>query len=529
MDDSPTPRKILILDDNPIDREICRRYLTRSETHQYTLVEQNTVEGALDTVRKEHPDCILLDYHLNDGTGVEFLHELDQAGGTKLYPVVMLTGTGNESIAVQVMKAGAQDYLVKDRLNAELLQRTVEAAIFKVNAERQLEMQRAEMEQLFLETQEANARKDQFLAALSHELRTPLTPVLAAVTADGAANATPDELRNIFSVIRRNVELEARLIDDLLDLTRISRGKLEVDLRTTDLHKLLQHAVDTCQEDITQKSLKLEWHLLATDHVVQCDPARLQQVFWNLLKNAVKFTPRGGSIHVSTRNDGAGHIETEVRDTGMGIEPSILERIFDAFEQGSPEITRRFGGLGLGLAIAKALVDAHGGHLHAMSDPTVGGATFTVCLENSNLPLDEPSPTITIPEREELLVPRRLLLVEDHLDTARILSRIMSSDGCQVKLAGSISDAEALYKAEEFDCVISDIGLPDGTGMELIQRLSDIRPVRAIALSGYGTEQDVERSRAAGFAQHLTKPVHWPKLQKALNEVLGEMTVTPKR
>lgn len=527
MDGLPPIRKLLILDDNAIDRETCRRYLSRAPGGNYKFIEHNSVEGAMDIVLSERPDCILLDYHLHDGNGVEFLQDLVSAGGPRTFPVVMLTGTGNESIAVQVMKAGAQDYLVKDRLNPDLLQRAVENAMYKAHTERLLEKQRREMEQLFLETQEANARKDQFLAALSHELRTPLTPVLAAVTATDVENSDPEQLRNMLAVIRRNVELEARLIDDLLDLTRISRGKLEVDLRPTDLHSLLHHAVETCQEDIAHKQLNLVWQLNASLCTVPADPARMQQVFWNLLKNAVKFTPAGGRIVISTRNEPGGRIVAEVRDTGVGIDPSFIGRIFDAFEQGSPEITRHFGGLGLGLAIAKALVDAHSGTIQAESNPQIGGAAFAVTLQCTTQPLAVTAPS---PDAGSAKVETdghgsmHLLLVEDHIDTAKVLGRIIAREGYQVHLAGSIAEAVRLCEQQPMDCVISDIGLPDGSGTELLAKLQGIRPIRGIALSGYGTERDVERSRNAGFSEHLTKPVHWPKLERALKELLSGKT-----
>ncbi|QIF04008.1 hybrid sensor histidine kinase/response regulator [Roseimicrobium sp. ORNL1] len=523
MDGLPPIRKLLILDDNGIDRETCRRYLTKAPGSNYEFVEHNSVEGAMDIVLSERPDCILLDYHLHDGNGVEFLQELVSVGGPRSFPVVMLTGTGNEAIAVQVMKAGAQDYLVKDRLNPDLLHRAVENAMYKAHTERLLEQQRREMEQLFLETQEANARKDQFLAALSHELRTPLTPVLAAVTATDVENSDPEQLRNMLAVIRRNVELEARLIDDLLDLTRISRGKLEVDLRPTDLHSLLHHAVETCQEDIAHKQLTLVWQLDASLCTVQADPARMQQVFWNLLKNAVKFTPAGGRIVISTRNEPGERIIAEVKDTGVGIDPSFIGRIFDAFEQGSPEITRHFGGLGLGLAIAKALVDAHSGTIQAESDPTTGGAAFAVTLRcTKQAPAVSVSTPASGPANDvDGHASIHLLLVEDHIDTAKVLGRIISREGYQVHLAGSIGEAVRLCEKQPMDCVISDIGLPDGSGTELLAKLNQIRPTRGIALSGYGTERDVERSRKAGFSEHLTKPVHWPKLERALKELLN--------
>jgi signal transduction histidine kinase len=514
------PRKILILDDNDIDRETCRRHLARSLTHHYRFFEHNAIDGALELVQETNPDCILLDYHLHDGNGVEFLQQLAEIGGPRAFPVVMLTGTGSETIAVTVMKAGAQDYLVKDRLNPEVLQRTVEGAIYKAQTERLLDGQRKEMERLFREAQAANARKDQFLATLSHELRTPLTPVLAAVSNPRIDQATPDELRQIFAIIRRNIELEARLIDDMLDLTRISSGKLDVDARSADVHHVLSHAVETCQQDLSKKHLNLELVLAATRHHLEADPARLQQVFWNLLKNAVKFTSDHGEISVTTRNPSPGEIEITVADTGIGIDPTLKEKIFDAFEQGHAGITRRYGGLGLGLAISKALVEAHHGNIRAENGEK--GARFIVTLPCSASPETSPQPA-----SHNASVPASLpagtvtvLLVEDHEDTAMLLGRILEIHGYRVHIAHSISSAFEIFLGEKIDCVISDIGLPDGHGTELMTKISANRRVPAIALSGFGMEHDVDRSHSAGFSHHLTKPVDWPKLEEALKKVL---------
>jgi len=518
--DSSAVRKILILDDNTIDRDICNRYLSQSPSNKYEFVEHNSVEGALDVVLAEKPDCILLDYHLRDGNGIEFLRELANVGGPRVYPVVMLTGTGNEAIAVEVMKAGTQDYLVKDRLNADVLQRAVEAAIYKAQTERLLDSQRLEMERLFHQAQEANARKDHFLAALSHELRTPLTPALAAVSSIDLDNVTDGDLRDMVTVVRRNIELEARLIDDLLDLTRISKGKLDVDLRTVDLHGVIHHAVDTCREEIQQKDLQLNWKLHAPCSTVLGDSARLQQVFWNLLKNAVKFTSVGGLITIETANVNEDQIEVRIIDTGIGIQASHLDRIFNAFEQGSSEITRRFGGLGLGLAISKALLEAHHGSVRAESDPHEGGATFIVTLKTGEHREESPS-GLQSTTHSKTQLSSTILLVEDHADSAFFLGRILEKSGCQVLIASSVADALAIFQRESIDCVVSDIGLPDGSGTELMQKLTKIRPVPGIALSGYGMEEDIQRSRGAGFTHHLTKPVQWAKLKKVLEEVLA--------
>lgn len=521
-DPNPDPaQKILILDDNSIDREACRRHLSRVAGKNYQFIEHNAVDGALDIVRATEPDCILLDYHLHDGNGVEFLGQLAGIGGPRRFPVVMLTGTGSETIAVQVMKAGAQDYIIKERLNAELLQKTVETAIYKAHTERLLDEQRVEMERLFKEAHEANTRKDQFLAALSHELRTPLTPVLAAITSTDIDHANSEQMREVFSIIRRNIELEARLIDDMLDLTRISRGKLEVNRREVDLHALLRNAAQTSEDERAEKRIKITWRLEATHAGLHADPARIQQVFWNLLKNALKFTPTDGAVTITTQ-DVEGGVSIVVADTGIGLHADMTEKIFDAFEQGNSEITRRFGGLGLGLAISKALVEAHGGSIHAANNEPGPGAQFTVFLPTAQAdtvaPHETQSPAAL--RKESGQAAQTVLLVEDHADSAFFIKRMVEASGYRAILAETIEDAFRIFQTEKIDGMISDLGLPDGRGTDLMKRIMEIRPIPAIALSGYGMESDIENSRAAGFRKHLTKPIDLSKLEEALTAVL---------
>jgi PAS domain S-box-containing protein len=235
------------------------------------------------------------------------------------------------------------------------------------------------------EAERANAAKDQFLAALSHELRTPLTPVL--FIADGLADdpAVSDEIREDMRTVARNIRFEARLIDDLLDLTRIVRGKIELHKQRVDLHAVITYALETCLEQDGAGGPVPRLNLCATRTLVVADEARLSQVVWNLVKNARKFTPQSGEVYVETYDREEGHVVVRVRDTGAGIDPEILPRIFQAFEQGGREITRRHGGLGLGLAISKAIIELHGGTLTAHSDGPGEGAMFTIEL----LALDE--------------------------------------------------------------------------------------------------------------------------------------------
>lgn len=515
------PLRLFLLDDNAIDRETCRRHLARVEVATYEFVEHNSVDGALDRVREWDPHCILLDYHLHDGNGLQFLESLNTIGGARRYPVVMLTGTGSEKIAVEVMKNGAQDYLSKDSLNPELLHRTIEAAIYRARTERLLEEQRIEMGRLYLEAQDANARKDQFLANLSHELRTPLNPVLTAVSQTDFTGVTTADFIDTFAMIRRNIEVEARLIDDMLDLTRITTGKLQIHTRAVDLHEVLRYAAEACAAERLAKGIRLEWHLTTDPIHLDADAARVQQVFWNIIKNAVKFTPKGGEITITTRKVER-DVQIEVADTGIGLPGDGAEKIFDAFEQGSSEVTRKFGGLGLGLAISKALVTAHGGTIRAANREKGSGAVFTV-----RLPLGMPQeishpPTLAPqPSSHSTTKGATILLVEDHGDSASILCRMLTSRGYRVHVAATVSEALSLAALHQVDCLVSDLGLPDASGLELMHKLAATRPLPAIALSGYGMESDIQRSIAAGFKMHLTKPVDFQQMLTALQTLLS--------
>ncbi|MDP9292077.1 MAG: ATP-binding protein [Verrucomicrobiota bacterium] len=375
-----------------------------------------------------------------------------------------------------------------------------------------------ELERAKHEAERANAAKDDFLAALSHELRTPLTPVLMTVSAMRQAADLPPSVLEDVEMIKRNVELEARLIDDLLDLTRVTRGKLELDLQTVDLHVLLGHTVEICCEKRAglQPSC-VGLHLEAKEHHVRGDPARLQQVFWNLINNAIKFTPAGKAIDLFTSNPEPGKVAIRVRDEGAGIEAETLPRLFNAFEQGGRTITRRYGGLGLGLAISKSLVEQHGGEISAASEGSGRGATMSVVL--SSAPAAESRAQAPDSPAEDTERPLRILVVEDHENTLVTLTRLLTRAGHSVECARNVAAAIETAGSDEFDLIISDLGLPDGSGIELIRKLRETISTPAIALSGYGMEEDLQASREAGFNEHLTKPVDWKRLRAAIGHV----------
>ncbi len=364
----------------------------------------------------------------------------------------------------------------------------------------------------------ANTAKDQFLAKLSHELRNPLSPVITMVAElERLADSSP-EIRGPLEVIRRNVELEARLIDDLLDITRISHGKLQLTPEITDAHQVVERALEICQKDIAAKKITVRLELGAERHHVKADPARLQQIAWNLIKNAVKFTDAGGEIAITTSNRDQ-DFTLEVKDSGLGIAPERLERIFRAFEQGESSITRRFGGLGLGLAISRAMIRAHHGTLTAHSEGEGLGSTFRAVLATVEPPMPaapEPTPDPAHrPPSAEPAVPRRILLVEDHEDTSLGMTLLLTRRGYEVSIAPDVATALALVRSEKFDLMLSDLGLPDGTGFEIMEAVRD-SGLRGVALSGFGMEEDIAKSRAAGFTEHLIKPVNIERLDALL-------------
>ena len=363
--------------------------------------------------------------------------------------------------------------------------------------------------------------KELFFGMLSHELRTPLTP-LVALLEDLAAEPgrSPEDLAAL-ALMRRNLDLETHLIDDLLDLTRVTGGKLQLHRETTDVHLCLRQAIEICQPDIDAKELQLAIELDAPRHFVDGDASRLQQIFWNLIKNAVKFTPVGGRIAIETRSAEASRLTVEFRDTGVGIDPRPLLHLFEPFFQVQHALKQRAGGLGLGLAICKAITEAHGGTLTAASAGLGKGATFCVELatvaEPSAKLLSGPAADASTPARREDL---RLLLVEDHDDTRKVLARLLNRRGYKVEAARNAQEARSLSSERTFDLIISDIALPDASGCDLLKELGTKHKLRGIAMSGFGSDTDLAQSRAAGFLEHLVKPIDARALDTAIQRVV---------
>jgi PAS domain S-box-containing protein len=374
------------------------------------------------------------------------------------------------------------------------------------------------------EAEAANRAKDRFLAVLGHELRTPLTPVLAGVELLEQRINANGEFRGTIEIIRRNIELEARLIDDILDLTAIAKGKINLDVGTVDIHAVVRGAIDIFKTEIGRKKLRVHASLAAPEHFTQADDSRLMQVFWNVIKNAIKFTPEGGAIHIDSANQ-QDKILVRVSDNGVGIEPEVLPRIFDSFEQGVRRVQAGHGGLGLGLAISRAIVEAHHGQMEATSPGRNRGTMVTISLTAIATPpnmaeREGRSPSIEASSAKEAKKTRlRILLVDDHTDTVITLGALLRNLGYEVACAETVKQALELAKESKFDLLVSDIGLPDGSGHDLMRQIRARQSIAGIALSGFGMEEDLEKSRAVGFTEHLIKPINVDRLQATLREI----------
>jgi PAS domain S-box-containing protein len=361
--------------------------------------------------------------------------------------------------------------------------------------------------------EDASKAKNLFISILSHELRTPLTPALAILSSlEGDSTLSP-EVRDQIKLVRRSIETEAGLVDDLLDLTRTSRGQVTLHFENIDAHEALKQSLESMQRDVDEKNLTLSLALRAKRHHVWADPRRLQQVFSNLLSNAIKFTPPGGSIALRTADSGD-KLRIQIADSGEGIRPELLHSIFRAFEQ-APE-SRKFGGLGLGLSIVNSLVSMHEGTVTAASAGPGQGATFTVEL----ITVENPT-NVKAKSSRRVTKGYRLLLVEDDADTRNALQKLLRGKGYTVTSASTVAEALRAGASEKFDLLLCDLGLPDGNGAEIIRHFRNKSELPAIALTGFGQEEDVASALEAGFDTHITKPI---KIQVLHETILRTMT-----
>jgi signal transduction histidine kinase len=532
MTDSPV--QILIVDDSPEDRETYTRMLAADRVNCYRIREAELGAEGLAACAQEPTDCILLDYCLPDMDGLEFLHKLAEQALPIQPAILMLTGHGSEAVAVQAMKAGAQDYLVKGDMYRDELCVAVRNAIERVALGRRIEEQRRELEALAVERARlidelagANRHKDEFLAMLAHELRNMLAPLRNGVKLLQSPDLPPADLKWTRGIIDRQVNQVTRLVEDLLDVSRIAQGKLELRRKRVLLADAVREAVEASREEIEKGghavSVTVPTELLALD----ADPMRISQILVNLLHNAAKYTPRGGRIQVLAERQEQDAV-IRVQDTGIGIPEHMLSQIFELFTQLDHASDQAGGGLGIGLTLVQRLVRLHGGVVEARSAGSNQGSEFIVRLPLAeNLLGDSDSPrelSIGNPEPAGY----RIMVVDDNRDAADSLAMLLRLQGHVLQVAYDGLHAIQVAEAFQPDVILMDLGLPKLDGYETAQRIraGSARKTVIIALTGRGNDEDRRLCREAGFAGYTTKPVELEVLLKLLSSVIhGGKTV----
>ena len=506
-----------------VDDEESLRITTAAifEKEGYVVDTASSGDEAIHLLGKEDYDLVLTDLHMEGGDGLSVLNQIRSQAPLTIS--VVLTGFASVESAIAALQEGAYDYLVKP-CDIESMKHTIRRGVehrrlmlaeqkarldlqqLNLDLEQRIEERTAELKRLNVELADANRAKDVFLATLSHELRTPLTPVVGWIKLLRSGTLDEKSVAQALDAIERNAWLQSRLIDDLLDTSRIATGKLHFEPKPTDLNVAVKAAVDTVRASAAARNIELSMTLWPLSLTVVGEPVRLQQIAWNLVSNAIKFTDPGGKVNVITQLDGKCALLTVV-DTGVGIEPEFLPHVFDRFRQADGSTSRRHGGLGLGLAIADALAKMHNGHLEARSDGVGKGATFSLRMELAPVGKVASEPVDT---KRHSLEGLEVLVVEDSPDTLLLLSTIFRREGATVTTASSAAEALDRAITNRPQVIVSDIGMPDVDGYQLLEQLRllpGLSEVPAIAVSGYASEEDRERALAVGYHALVAKPI----------------------
>jgi signal transduction histidine kinase len=527
---------VLLVDD---DADAARTVSSILRQERYEVAVARGADEALACLDKRSYDVVLLELTLTEADGLALLAEVRQRAPTSC--CIVLTGYASLESAVAALRRGAFDYLVKPIVIEDLKQTISQAidqrrlSLLAAQRERQLQelneqlearilARTAELMQANQHLAEANAAKDRFLATLSHELRTPLTPLRAGI--DLLRSRLPGgEWKSILDAMDRNLAQETRLIDDLFDMARITAGKLSLEKRAVNVADCLRTAVEMIQPRALAKEQMLSLELRDTFPPLLADPVRLQQVIANLLDNAVKFTPRKGRIRLKAwlaeeRRDApdGSQVFLEVVDSGSGVLPAHLSRVFEPFWQADLSSRRQYGGTGLGLAIAREIALLHDGELSVANVEHGPGARFT--FRFPIVPAELVSPA---PQSERVPAPLRILLVDDSLDTVQVLSWLLASKGLRVREAASVAEALQAARAEPPDVIITDIGMPEQDGYDLLRLVRNeerLRHLPVIAATGYVGSQEQEQMTQAGFSATLSKPFDLSELLSVLESVV---------
>lgn len=569
---------VLLVDDYP--ENLVALEATLNSLGQ-NLVKAYSGKQALKCLLEQDFAVILLDVQMPEMDGFETANLIRQRERSRHTPIIFLTAiSDSDDLKSKGYALGAVDYLLKP-IDPIIL--TSKVAVFVELFKKNLEVQRqaaqlvAKNLEIFQaqaarqQAEAANLMKDEFLAVVSHELRSPLNSILGWSQLMQMRKFDEAKLCQALKIIERNAKSQAQLIDDILDMSRLMRGKVQLSIQPINAIATIELLLESIRPQLEEKSLQLRTHLDPAAQTIAADPARLRQIIWNLLSNAIKFTPEKGQIEVRLSQEGRkgtgsraaeeqrktlipnsefgtrnsefspNYAQIQIIDTGIGIRPEFLPQIFDRFRQADSSITRAFGGLGLGLAIVRQLVILHGGTIEAYSEGEGKGTTFTVRLPLTNSPYTGTSPSRATPnlinltandesKLNSLLNGVNVLVVEDNNDSRDFIKFALEQAGATVTTVSSAADAVAYLERNRPDILISDIAMPETDGYQFIQQLRATeqpgdKHIPAIALTAHAKPEDRSRSLAAGFQQHITKPVESTALITAVAELIKQQSV----
>jgi signal transduction histidine kinase len=539
------PIRVLLVESDADDHARIRQLFEQLSRADYSLDCVASYYDAIDALTRCEHDLYLVDYPLDAKTGLDLVRQARADGCVA--PIILLSGSHDRDADSLASKSGADDFLLKDGLNSATLDRAMryalarkrlQAEICQANLQLQqrvkertselnsrneaLQSEIAERKRTEQALREADRRKDEFLATLAHELRNPLAPLTSAIQLIASEPQRPDQVQQLASMMSQQLDQLVRLIDDLADVSRINSGKLRLRSEPADLADVVAAAVEQSQPLIDASRHTLKVDLPEQPLIIQGDKVRLAQIISNLLINAAKYTPPGGKIDLTVSRRES-EMLIAVRDTGIGIAPEMLTRIFDLFAQVDSSTTRSHGGLGIGLTIVKTLVEMHGGKIGVSSPGPGRGSEFTV-----RLPLAAPS--TASPQKssdgngDQPLPEMQILLVDDNQSAAHMMCRLLEKLGQKVHVADSGPAALLQLPKIAPDIIISDVAMPGMSGYDLARQIRELNlPQRPylVAVTGYGQESDRQDALAAGFDKHLTKPVGVAALEELLRSREG--------
>jgi signal transduction histidine kinase len=508
--------KVLLIEDNPGDVRLIREMFAEAKQPVFELHCVDRLTDGLGRLIESHFDVILLDLSLPDSNGLNTFVTL--RGAAEEMPIVILSGLNDETTAIECVNAGAQDYLIKGEVNSHLLIRSLRYAVARGLLEKEKTQLLARERAARAQAEAANRAKDEFLAMVSHELRTPLSAMLGWSRMLTTGKLDPDSVNRGIEAIERNARAQTQLIGDLLDISRITTGKLQLNVRPLKLDSVITHTVDAMRPTAQAKQILLHVNLDSNAGLISGDPNRLQQIIWNLLSNAIKFTPAAGRVDITLEHVGT-HVQITVADTGQGITTEFLPHVFERFRQADSSSTRKFGGLGLGLSIVRHLVELHGGTIQVESPGEGQGATFTILFplltdHEENCANSEPvehsgDGAVTA---EPSLKGLRVLVVDDDTDSRAVIAEMLLQFGAEVLTAASANDALQAVELWSPHVLLSDIEMPNEDGYSLLQKIRTKESkngglIPAAAITAYGRSEDRLRVLRAGYQIYLPKPV----------------------